>query len=150
MWFRRRRRRQPPPVLLPSLDRLAELIERVVALLDQVTLAPTPVPARAPAPTPAPPAPEPAAAVTPAPAVHGHVLFVSASDGYRLLQRDGPPPDRGAVLELDGGVFLVLRLGPSPLPGDRRRCAFLSREAAPSGVFARSESARADSDLRRR
>ena len=30
MWFRRvfRRRRSPPPVLLPSLERLAELIER--------------------------------------------------------------------------------------------------------------------------
>ena len=43
MWLWRRRRRQlPPPLLLPSLDRLAELIDRVVALLDDVTLAPEP------------------------------------------------------------------------------------------------------------
>ena len=116
MWFRRRRR-QPPLVLLPSLDRLAELIERVVALIDQVTLAP--------APARAPPSPEPAATIPPTQADDGHVLFVSASDGYRLLRRHGPPPDRGAALELDDGVYLVLHLGPSPLPGDRRRCAFL-------------------------
>ena len=38
--FRGRRRRARRLCLLPSLDRLAELIERVVALLDQVTLAP--------------------------------------------------------------------------------------------------------------
>jgi hypothetical protein len=39
MWFHRlfRRRREPPPALLPSLDRLGELVERVVALLDQVS-----------------------------------------------------------------------------------------------------------------
>jgi hypothetical protein len=131
MWFRRRRRRQPPlPVLLPSLDRLAELIERVVALLDQVSLAPVSTP----------PAPEPA--------TEGWVAFVHSPDGYRLLQRDGSPPKQGAVVELDEGAFLVVGLGPSPLPGDRRRCAFVeSREAAPSGIFARSESASADSDL---
>src|SRR5687768_16633271 len=109
MWFRRRRRRLPPPVLLPSLDRLAELIERVVALLDQVTLAPVPNAAPPPVldPPTNPPAnppppirePEPAAADAPGPA--GYVLFVSSPDGYRLLQRDGPAPDRGAALEHD-------------------------------------------------
>lgn len=107
-------------MLLLSLDRLAELIERVVALLDQVSLAPAPPP---------PPGPEPAPAAPPVQA--DHVLFVSAPDGYRLLQRDGPPPDRGATLELDDGAFLVLRLGPSPLPGDRRRCAFVERQERP-------------------
>jgi len=143
MWFRRRRRRQPPPVLLPSLDRLAELIERVVALLDEVSLAP--VPEQSPKPDLEQELvlnqhkPEPA---------DGWVAFVHSPDGYRLLQRDGPPPALGAAVELDDGAFLVLRLGPSPLPGDRRRCACLeSREAAPSGIFARSESASADSDL---
>ena len=132
MWFRRRRRRQPLPVLLPALDRLAEQIERVVALLDQVSLAPVSTP--------------PAAA--PEPAADGWVAFVHSPDGYRLLQRDGSPPKQGAVVELDEGAFLVVGLGPSPLPSDRRRCAFCeSREAAPSGIFARSESASADSDL---
>ncbi len=120
MWFWRRHRQLPASILLPSLDRLSELIEGVVARLDQVALEHEP----------APPAPEPD--VAPAPVQAGHVLVVSAPDGYRLLQRDGPPPDRSAALALEGGAFLVLRLGPSPLPGDRRRCAFLGREAAPS------------------
>lgn len=123
MWFRRlfRRRREPPPVLLPSLDRLGELIERVVALLDQVSLAPE----RAP--------PEEIVLQhhNPGPAADGWVAFVHSHDGYRLLQLDGPQPDRGATLELDDSVYLVLGLGPSPLPGDRRRCAFVQRQEPP-------------------
>ena len=131
-----RRRRPPPPVLLSSLDRLAELIERVVALLDQISLAPAPAPLE----------PETAAADPPVQA--GHVLFVPSADGYLLFQRDGPPPERGTAVELDDDAFLVLRLGLSPLPHDGRRCAYLeSREAAPSGIYARSGSASADSDL---
>ena len=120
MWFRRlfRRRREPPLLLLPSLDRLAELIERVVALLDEVTLAPEPAPREEIV----------LQQHNPGPAADGWVAFVSSPDGYRLLQRDGPPPGRGAVLELDGGSFVVLRLGPSPLPGDLRRCAFVEQE----------------------
>lgn len=126
MWFRRRRRRQPPPVLLPSLDRLAELIERVVALLDQVELAPVAVPEPKPdlvrefAFEQHDPDPEPVP--------DGWVALVSSPDGYQLLQRAGQPPDPGAALELEDGSFVVLRLGPSPLPGDRRRCAYLEQE----------------------
>jgi len=127
LWFRRRRRRVPPPVLLPSLDRLSELIERVVVLLDQVALAPEQRPARE----------EPTREVVlpqhnPEPVSDGWVAFVASPDGYRLLDRDGPPSVGGAVLELDGDAFVVLRLGPSPLPGDRRRCAFLERKEPPS------------------
>lgn len=122
MWFRRRRRRQlPPPVLLPSLDRLAELIDRVVALLDHVSLAPAPgsegivLKQHNPGPVP-----------------DGWVALVASPDGYRLLQREGPPPERGASVEFDGGMLVVLRLGPSPLPGDRRRCAYLEQEPPPA------------------
>jgi hypothetical protein len=118
MWFRRRRRRSPPPVLLPSLDRLAELIERVVALLDEVTLAPE--------------RPRREQIVlkqhNPEPVPDGWLAFVHSPDGYRLLEQEGDPPVRNAIVELDGGVFTVLRLGPSPLPGDRRRCAFVEQE----------------------
>ena len=64
----------------------------------------------------------------PWPVADGWVAFVASPDGYRLLERDGSPPNCGAPLELDDGVFVVLRLGPSPLPGDRRRCAFLEQE----------------------
>ena len=118
MWFWRRRRRLPPPVLLPSLDRLAELIERVVALLDEVSLAPEQ------------PAPEEIVLNqhNPGPAPDGWLAFVHSPDGYRLLEREGGPPVGAATIELEGGSFVVLRLGPSPLPGDRRRCAFVEQE----------------------
>lgn len=113
MWFRRRRKQQPP-VLLPPVDRLAELVDRVVTLLDEV---------------PAPPPPEPAAAKTPDETVaHEHVAFAPGSAGYRLLVREGPVPAVGERLESDEVRYRVLRLGPSPLPGDRRRCAFLEQE----------------------
>jgi hypothetical protein len=124
MWFfRRRRRRSPPPVLLPSLDRLAELIERVVALLDEVSLAPEPAPREEIVLNQHNP--------EPAPAPDGWVAFVHSPEGYRLLPQDGAPPTRNATVELDGGAFVVLRLGPSPLPRDRRRCAFLERQEPP-------------------
>jgi hypothetical protein len=132
MWFRRlfRRRRPPPPLLLPSLDRLVELIERVVELLDEVGRGPAREPAAAPAPIPAPDAPA-GRVPNPAPPVDGHVLFVPGSAGYRLLEREGAPPARGDVLELGEDEFGVLRLGPSPLPSDRRRCAYLERKEPP-------------------
>ena len=38
------------------------------------------------------------------------------------------PEHRERVFTDAGTPFRVLRLGPSPLPGDRRRCAFLERE----------------------
>lgn len=114
MWFRRRRRQQPP-VLLPPVDRLAELVNRVVTLLDE---------------TPAP-APEPVAAErSDEEVVDEHVVFVPGRDGYRLLVREGTAPARGDEIDLDEVRYRVLRLGPSPLPGDRRRCAFLEQEPA--------------------
>jgi hypothetical protein len=134
MWFRRlfRRRRSPPPVLLPSLERLAELIERVVELLDEVALSPSREPAEPPAPAPNPaPDPAPSAVVSPGHSIDGHVLLVPFPDGYRLLEREGAPPARGDLLDLDDAGFSVLRLGPSPLPGDRRRCVYLERQEPP-------------------
>jgi hypothetical protein len=129
MWLRRlfRRRRPPPPVLLPSLERLAELIERVVELLDEVAL----VPVREPAATRDPEPDPPNVSASLMPPVSGHVLLLSFPDGYRLVARDGPPPARGDVLHLEGEDFAVLRLGPSPLPGDWRRCACLERQEPP-------------------
>ena len=120
MWFRRwfRGRREPPPVLLPSLDRLAELIERVVALLDEVSLAPERPPREEIVLEQHNPGPEP----------DGWLAFIHSPDGYRLLEREGGAPVRNATVELDGGAFVVLRLGPSPLPGDRRRCVFVEQE----------------------
>jgi hypothetical protein len=51
-----------------------------------------------------------------------HLLFAWAPGGYELRQADGPAPERGSHVE--GGV--VVRVGPSPLPADRRRCAYVS------------------------
>jgi len=52
-----------------------------------------------------------------------HLLFLPAEDGYQLVERSGQPPSRGS--RVDG--LLVGRVGPSPLPLDERRCAYLER-----------------------
>ena len=56
-----------------------------------------------------------------------HLLFISTPHGYRLVQRSGPPP--AALEELavpeHGGSFRVVKQAPSPLPNDRRVCAYL-------------------------
>jgi len=137
LWRRRRQEQAAPQVVLPSLDRLAGLIERVVELVDEVAGArgsgsnhapaapPEPAPVRAPEPQPAleAPAPEPAGA--------GWLAFVPSPTGYTLVPRPDSLPVPGAVLELDGASFRVLRYAPSPLPGDRRRCAVVAREEPP-------------------
>jgi hypothetical protein len=55
----------------------------------------------------------------------GHILFVWSPAGYTLLGRAGPPPPVGSEVGVSGGRRLVVKLGPSPLPGDARRCAYL-------------------------
>jgi hypothetical protein len=67
-------------------------------------------------------APEPEPAQQPDP---GHVLFVWSPSGYALLARAGEPPPVGTEVGVSGGRLVVSKIGPSPLPGDRRRCAFL-------------------------
>jgi hypothetical protein len=56
-----------------------------------------------------------------------HVLIVPR-DGYRLVDAVGPVPTPGAEIELDGVRYRVARTGPSPRPGDDRRCGFLEKE----------------------
>jgi hypothetical protein len=138
--LRRRTKTDPaPPVVLPSLDRLAGLIERVVELVDEVSTAPPAPASRQPAPPPAtppqpasappPPQPEPA---PPEPVVErGWLAFVPSPHGYTLVPSPDSLPVPGDVVELDGAAFRVLRYAPSPLPGDRRRCAVVTREEPP-------------------
>jgi hypothetical protein len=57
---------------------------------------------------------------------NGHVLFVWSPSGYALLSRAGEPPSVGSEVGVSGGSQVVVKLGPSPLPGDRRRCAYLA------------------------
>jgi len=52
-------------------------------------------------------------------------LVWSAGDRYRLVERPGGAPALGSVVDLEPGRWRVLRVGASPLPSDRRRCAFV-------------------------
>ncbi len=45
---------------------------------------------------------------------------------YRLIEID-EAVERGSLLEIAGVVHVVTRVGPSPLPQDDRRCAYLVR-----------------------
>jgi hypothetical protein len=57
----------------------------------------------------------------------GHLLFIWAPTGYRLEEREGPPPAVGDLVELgELGRQEVQKVGSSPLPGDPRPCAFLT------------------------
>ena len=55
----------------------------------------------------------------------GYLLFVWTPRGYELREREGEPPAVGAALEEDGRRLHVSKVGPSPLPGDPRPCAYL-------------------------
>jgi hypothetical protein len=54
-----------------------------------------------------------------------HLVFVTAPGGYALQVAGGAAPAPGERVVFDGDVRVVAKLGPSPLPGDERRCAYL-------------------------
>ena len=54
-----------------------------------------------------------------------HLLFVWKPNGYELREQEGEPPEVGSEVEQDGTKLRVSKLAPSPLPGDRRVCAYL-------------------------
>jgi hypothetical protein len=57
-----------------------------------------------------------------------HELFVPTAAGYFLLERPGPAPASGTEIELPSGErFSVMRVGPSPMPGEAHACAYLDR-----------------------
>jgi hypothetical protein len=56
-----------------------------------------------------------------------HLLFVWKSSGYELHEQPGDVPAVGAELEEDGVRLRVTKVAPSPLPHDRRECAYLVR-----------------------
>lgn len=57
-----------------------------------------------------------------------HLRFISTPSGYTLMEAEGRPPSPGSTVALseDLGAFLVMKLGPSPLPNDDRTCAYLA------------------------
>jgi hypothetical protein len=54
-----------------------------------------------------------------------HLLFVWKPTGYELVEREGEPPELGSEVEAAERMQRVIKLGPSPLPSDKRPCAFL-------------------------
>lgn len=58
----------------------------------------------------------------------GHLLFVWKPSGYELREQDGDVPSIGALVEQDGVPLRVAKIAQSPLPGDKRLCAYLAKE----------------------
>jgi len=56
----------------------------------------------------------------------GVVYMLPRTGTYALVERQGPVPTLGELVELDGNQFLVTRVGRSPLPFDSRACVFLT------------------------
>jgi hypothetical protein len=53
-----------------------------------------------------------------------YLLFAWSPGGYELRERDGDPPGIGTELLDSGHELVVTKIGPSPLPGDARPCAY--------------------------
>jgi hypothetical protein len=99
----------PPAVeafLCAALDELSALGDQVSDLESRVERLDEPAPA-------------------PVRLVVGHTQLLCRPEGYAVLELDTPPPAVDDVVVADGAAFDVLRLVPSPFPGDPRRCAVL-------------------------
>jgi hypothetical protein len=57
--------------------------------------------------------------------VSGYLLFVWKPSGYELREQDGDVPAVGSEVEQEGQKLRVTKVAPSPLPGDKRPCAYL-------------------------
>jgi hypothetical protein len=54
-----------------------------------------------------------------------YLAFIWTPGGYELREERGQLPGIGSVVESDGKRLTVFKVGPSPLPNDRRICAYL-------------------------
>jgi len=55
-----------------------------------------------------------------------HLILLPSPQGYALYGAEGPaPPPRTVLGSADGVRYVVMRVGPSPLPGRSERCAYL-------------------------
>ena len=59
------------------------------------------------------------------PSCADYLCFAPGKKGYRLVPASGAMPGVGDRHELRGADYVVTRVGPSPLPSDQRRCAYL-------------------------
>ena len=71
----------------------------------------------APAPEPEP-TPEPAGRWD---AAESHLVFFQGAEGYELVERSGPPPSEGSIVD----SRLVARIASAPWPGSALPCAYL-------------------------
>lgn len=55
----------------------------------------------------------------------GYLLFVWSTAGYVLVERPGEPPQVGSEIENAERRYRVTKIADSPLPDDRRPCAYL-------------------------
>ena len=55
----------------------------------------------------------------------GHLVFVWTPSGYCLEERPGDAPTAGAEVDEGDKRFRVTKVASSPLPGDKRACAYL-------------------------
>lgn len=56
---------------------------------------------------------------------NGFLFFVWTPTGYALVEQAGAPPAPGTEVEDEHRRYRVSKIGPSPLPGDSRSCAYL-------------------------
>jgi hypothetical protein len=56
--------------------------------------------------------------------VPGYLLYLSKPTGYELQPMDGDAPSVGDSVESGEQTLRIMKLGPSPVPGDDRRCAY--------------------------
>ncbi|MEP6811783.1 MAG: hypothetical protein ABI990_02205 [Actinomycetota bacterium] len=70
----------------------------------------------------------------PSDAPQSHLVFTQLAERYELVERDGAPPDRNAMLELPEvceASLVVVTVGRSPLPNDPRPCVFAQQVYEP-------------------
>jgi chromosome segregation ATPase len=69
----------------------------------------------------------PAPADAPAAVATSYLAFAPTAEGYHLVELDGAAPAVGDLVQVPGSesALVVARLGASPLPFDRRPCAYL-------------------------
>jgi hypothetical protein len=54
-----------------------------------------------------------------------YLAFIWTPTGYELREERGELPRPGSTIESDGKQWTVVKVAPSPLPGDNRTCAYL-------------------------
>ena len=64
------------------------------------------------------------------------VAFAPTTDGYRLVALEAAPEPGQTIDIAEVGEYLVLRVGPSPIPGDDRRCAYVEERVTPALIGA--------------